>query len=81
MLVDIIGQYWVFSDSSRGQKYVDACTLQHGTTFSHNKRISEVDLVLADKVWLTVGLPVHPKGAGWGWGQDSAGQAEKKKKK
>lgn len=24
--------------------------------------------MLADKVWLTVGVPVHPRGVGWGWG-------------
>ena len=33
------------------------------------KCISEVDA--GNKVWLTAGVPVHPKGVGWGWGQGS----------
>lgn len=28
-------------------------------------------LMLGDKVVLTVGIPVHPKGVGWSWGQGS----------
>ncbi len=27
--------------------------------------------MLGDRVWLTVGVPVHPKGVGWGGGQGS----------
>ncbi len=27
--------------------------------------------MLGDQVWLTAGVPVHPKDVGWGWGQGS----------
>lgn len=33
---------------------------------------------MSDEVWLIVGVPVYPKGVGWGWGQTSvqAGQVQ-----
>ncbi len=34
--------------------------------------LSEVQhLRWGEETWLTVGVPVHPKGVGWGWGQGS----------
>lgn len=35
-----------------------------------NLAASGPTLMLGDRVWLAVDVPGHPKGVGWGWGQD-----------
>lgn len=35
-----------------------------------NLAVSGPTLMLGDRVWLAVDVPGHPKGVGWGWGQD-----------
>ncbi len=48
---------------------MDTQTLQHAAGIcSHSATVASPNTDVGDQVWLTVGVPVHPKDVRWGWG-------------
>lgn len=62
-------RFWSLSTGICSHSATRACLIARP---DHPALHQHPTLMLGDKVWFIVGVPVHSKCVGWGWGQGSA---------